>query len=238
MRFLRSEQGGSYDPKRLCGCYSCHEKSREKRHRLTVTLLPLLLSARNKTGFFLPTQPKIKHKRVKNMSTIKRTTTTGTTGAAARKPAATAVKGDGVTKRLQSELMGLMTSGDKGATAFPDGDNLFKWVGTLKGGDDTAFEGLVYKLELKFPPEYPFSPPTITFTTPCFHPNVDDRGNICLDILKDKWSASLSVSAVLQSLRSLLGDPNNDSPLNGQAAAMWHDQKAFREQVLKVHRGA
>lgn len=146
-------------------------------------------------------------------------------------------KGDGVTKRLQTELMGLMTSGDKAATAFPDGDNLFKWVGTLKGGDDTAFEGLVYKLELRFPPEYPFSPPTITFTTPCFHPNVDDRGNICLDILKDKWSASLSVSAVLQSLRSLLGDPNNDSPLNGQAAAMWHDQKAFREQVVKTHRG-
>jgi len=154
------------------------------------------------------------------------------------KPAAVASKpqsGDGVTRRLQSELMGLMTAGDKGATAFPDGDNLFKWVGTLKGGDGTPFEGLTYKLELRFPPDYPFSPPQVTFTTPCFHPNVDDKGNICLDILKDKWSASLSVSAVLQSLRSLLGDPNNDSPLNGHAAALWADQRSFREQVIKVH---
>jgi ubiquitin-conjugating enzyme E2 C len=147
-------------------------------------------------------------------------------------------KGDGVTKRLQSELMVLMSSGDKGATAFPEGDNLFKWVGTLKGGDATPFEGLVYKLDLKFPPDYPFVPPTITFTTPCFHPNVDEKsGSICLDILKDKWSASLSVSAVLQSLRSLLADPNNDSPLNSHAAMLWADQKAFREQVLKSHRG-
>ena len=144
---------------------------------------------------------------------------------------------DGVTKRLQGELLTLMTSGDKGATAFPEGDNLFKWIGTLKGGDGTPFEGLSYKLDLRFPPDYPFSPPQITFVTPCFHPNVDERGNICLDILKDKWSASLSVSAVLQSLRSLLGDPNNDSPLNGQAAAMWSDQVSYREQVIKVHTG-
>ena len=153
-------------------------------------------------------------------------------------PANKQQSGDGVTKRLQSELMSLMSSGDKGASAFPDGDNLFRWVGTLRGGDGTPFEGLTYKLELRFPPDYPFSPPQITFTTPCFHPNVDDKGNICLDILKDKWSASLSVSAVLQSLRSLLGDPNNESPLNGQAAAMWADQKSFREHVVRVHRGA
>jgi len=143
--------------------------------------------------------------------------------------------GDGVTKRLQAELMSLMMSSDKHATAFPDGDNMFKWVGTLRGGDDTPFEGLTYKLDIRFPAEYPFSAPAITFTTPCFHPNIDTQGNICLDILKDKWSASLSISAVLQSLRSLLGDPNIDSPLNGQAAALWSDQTAFRSEVLRVY---
>ena len=33
--------------------------------------------------------------------------------------------GKATTKRLQSELMQLMMSGDKDATAFPQGDNLF-----------------------------------------------------------------------------------------------------------------
>jgi hypothetical protein len=36
-----------------------------------------------------------------------------------------------VTKRLQQELMSLMCSGDSGVSAFPAGDSLFNWVGTL-----------------------------------------------------------------------------------------------------------
>lgn len=66
------------------------------------------------------------------------------------------------------------------------------------------YEGLTYKLKLVFPETYPYKAPLITFETPCFHPNVDEHGNICLDILKEKWSSAFSVSTILQSLRSLL----------------------------------
>lgn len=38
-----------------------------------------------------------------------------------------------VTKRLQSELTALMNSADPGVSAFPDGDSLFSWVGTIQG---------------------------------------------------------------------------------------------------------
>jgi ubiquitin-conjugating enzyme E2 C len=50
-----------------------------------------------------------------------------------------------------------------------------------------------------------------------------------LDILKDKWSPVNTVEAVLVSLRSLLGEPNNESPLNSQAAEMWEAQEQYRE---------
>uniref|UniRef100_A0A2K6S180 Ubiquitin conjugating enzyme E2 C n=1 Tax=Saimiri boliviensis boliviensis TaxID=39432 RepID=A0A2K6S180_SAIBB len=43
-----------------------------------------------------------------------------------------------VGKRLQRELMTLMMSGDKGISAFPESDNLFKWVGTIHGAAGTA----------------------------------------------------------------------------------------------------
>lgn len=56
-----------------------------------------------------------------------------------------------VTKRLQSELMSLMASSDKGISAFPDGDSLFSWIGTIEGAPGTVFEGLSFKLSLKFP---------------------------------------------------------------------------------------
>jgi ubiquitin-conjugating enzyme E2 C len=68
-----------------------------------------------------------------------------------------------------------------------------------------VYEGLTYKLSLEFPHSYPYSAPVVKFITPCFHPNVDTQGNICLDILKEKWSALYDVRTILLSLQSLLG---------------------------------
>ena len=68
-----------------------------------------------------------------------------------------------------------------------------------------VYEDLRYKLSLEFPSGYPYNAPTVKFLTPCYHPNVDTQGNICLDILKDKWSALYDVRTILLSIQSLLG---------------------------------
>jgi len=138
-----------------------------------------------------------------------------------------------VSKRLQKELMTLMMSGDKGISAFPEGDNLFRWKGTLVGPEGTVYAALKYKLSLEFTSSYPYSPPTVKFETPIYHPNVDQFGNICLDILKEKWSASYDTRTILLSIQSLLGDPNNDSPLNVPAAELWPSQAAFKKTLLE-----
>ncbi|CAL9706570.1 unnamed protein product [Knipowitschia caucasica] len=144
-----------------------------------------------------------------------------------------ATKGS-VTKRLQQELMTLMMSGDKGISAFPESENLFKWVGTIDGAPGTVYEGLRFRVSLDFPDGYPFHPPQVKFVTPCFHPNVDEQGFICLDILKDKWSALYDVRTILLSLQSLLGEPNNESPLNTKAADLWSNQEAFKTHLLST----
>lgn len=75
-------------------------------------------------------------------------------------------------------------SGDLGVSAFPESESIFTWIGTIMGGKGTVYEGLSYKLSLRFPHDYPFKPPQVKFQTLCFHPNVDQFGNICLDILQ------------------------------------------------------
>lgn len=115
-------------------------------------------------------------------------------------------------------------SGNSSVSAFPEGDNLFSWVAQITGGSGTLYEGLKYKLSLSFPSRYPYAPPTVKFVTPCYHPNVDKHGNICLDILKEKWSALYDVRTILLSIQSLLAEPNNDSPLNVEAAELWDNQ--------------
>jgi len=157
------------------------------------------------------------------------------TAAASGKAAAPAssAAGQSVNKRLQSELMALMMSAESGLSAFPDGDNIFQWTGTITGGAGTVYEGLTFKLNLKFPTSYPYEAPQVTFLTPCFHPNVDQYGNICLDILKEKWSAVYNVRTILLSIQSLLGDPNLDSPLNGHAASIWHNVSEYKKALTK-----
>jgi ubiquitin-conjugating enzyme E2 C len=120
--------------------------------------------------------------------------------------------------------MTLMTNAVKGISAFPESDNMLSWAGTVSGPLGTVYEGLVYKISIKFPASYPFAPPTIKFETPCFHPNVDNYGNICLDILKDKWSAIYNVQTILLSLQSLLGGKFLKSYLYGLLHVLFQNQ--------------
>ena len=50
--------------------------------------------------------------------------------------------------------------------------------------------------------------------------------------------AAYSVQTVLISLQTLLGDPNNASPLNGQAAQLWSQPAEYRRTVLKRYKEA
>ncbi|EXC38074.1 Ubiquitin-conjugating enzyme E2 19 [Morus notabilis] len=165
-------------------------------------------------------------------------TTAGPNAAPAKQPLppAKTVDSQSVLKRLQSELMALMMGGDSGISAFPEGDNIFCWKGTIIGSKDTVFEGTEYRLSLSFSNDYPFKPPKVKFENVCFHPNVDLHGNICLDILQDKWSSAYDVRTILLSIQSLLGEPNISSPLNSQAAQLWSNQEDYRKMVEKLYK--
>ncbi|XP_039024718.1 probable ubiquitin-conjugating enzyme E2 C [Hibiscus syriacus] len=140
------------------------------------------------------------------------------------------------TQRLQKELMDLMIcGGDLGVSAFPQGESVFTWIGTVEGRKGTMYEGLSYKVSLHFTSDYPFKPPEVKFETICFHPNVNQFGNICLDILLDKWSSAYDCRTILFSVQSLLGDPNPDSPLNTYAAALWNSKEDCRKMVQARH---
>jgi ubiquitin-protein ligase len=104
--------------------------------------------------------------------------------------------------------MTMMLTPTPGISAFPDDGNMLSWTATITGPTETPYSGLNLKLSFAFPSNYPYAPPTVLFKTPIYHPNVDFSGRICLDILKEKWSAVYNVQSVLLSLQSLLGEPN------------------------------
>ena len=45
-----------------------------------------------------------------------------------------------------------------------------------------------FRIKIEFPAEYPFKPPKITFLTKVYHPNIDEKGQVCLPIISaENW---------------------------------------------------
>jgi ubiquitin-protein ligase len=54
---------------------------------------------------------------------------------------------------------------------------------------------------MHFEEAYPNKPPGVKFISDMFHPNVYGTGELCLDILQNRWSPTYDVAAVLTSIQ-------------------------------------
>jgi ubiquitin-conjugating enzyme E2 G2 len=156
-------------------------------------------------------------------------------------------------KRLFHEYKLLTSDPPDGITAGPlSEDDIFSWEALIAGPIDTPFEGGIFPAELKFPKDYPLSPPTMRFLGGIWHPNVYPNGVVCISILhppgddpnhyeqaSERWSPIQSVEKILISVMSMLAEPNDESPANVEAAKMWRERRAeYESQVRKdVRRG-
>lgn len=102
---------------------------------------------------------------------------------------------------------------------------------------------------MHFEEQYPNKPPGVKFISQMFHPNVYGTGELCLDILQNRWSPTYDVAAILTSIQryvkclkssntvltnssSLLNDPNTSSPANVEASNLYKDNR--KEYVKRV----
>lgn len=54
--------------------------------------------------------------------------------------------------------------------------------------DQPPYNKGAFRIEINFPAEYPFKPPKVMFLTKIYHPNVDEKGQVCLPIISpENW---------------------------------------------------
>lgn len=119
-----------------------------------------------------------------------------------------------------------------------DENDLTTWKATIIGADDTPYKGGVFNIEIKTVPQYPFKPPSVKFLTRIYHPNINQNGHICIDILKNQWSPALTLDKVLLCIQTLMREPNADDPLDTDAGTLYKNDRekynnTVKEYVLK-----
>ncbi|KAI8348488.1 ubiquitin-conjugating enzyme/RWD-like protein, partial [Mortierella sp. GBAus27b] len=143
--------------------------------------------------------------------------------------------------RMGREIKDLETSPPLGIVCFPLNDNIMHLQAEFTGPPDTPYSGGTFKMEIHIPDKYPFEPPRCEFLTRVYHPNIDDQGRICLDILKGPpkgtWNPAISIATMLLSLRVLLANPNPDDPLLVDVANEFKENKTlFNEKAREYTR--
>lgn len=129
-------------------------------------------------------------------------------------------------RRLMKDLAALSKHSDDTVFAQPLEDDMLTWIAVLIGPEGTPFARGTFSLVLVFDESYPSRPPEVSFISELFHPNVYANGDLCLDILRSRWTPSYDVLGILLSIQSLLGDPNTSSPANIEAARLFEEDTA------------
>ncbi|PWY90825.1 ubiquitin-protein ligase [Aspergillus heteromorphus CBS 117.55] len=113
-------------------------------------------------------------------------------------------------------------------------ENILTWtIGLIVLNPDSLYYGGYFKAVMKFPSNYPYSPPEFQFLRPLYHPNIYKDGRLCISILhapgedamsgelaSERWSPAQRVESVLISIISLLDDAEISSPANVDASVM------------------
>ncbi|KAL0222041.1 hypothetical protein RCL1_001895 [Eukaryota sp. TZLM3-RCL] len=144
-------------------------------------------------------------------------------------------------QRVLREIRQLQTNPPPDVS-FVSNDHITSILAEIKGPKSTPFEDRFYSVRLRFPSDFPRSPPTAVFETPIFHPNISPTGDVCVNTLKRDWNSETSISHVFQVIVCLLIEPYPESALNEVAArlAIYEYEEYFKRAKLhaQVHGGS
>lgn len=119
------------------------------------------------------------------------------------------------------------------ALSQPDPADVMNYKITIKP-DEGCYRGGRFTFDLKIPNTYPHEPPKLKCETSIYHPNIDQDGNVCLNILREDWKPVLTINAIIYGLLHLFYEPNSEDPLNTEAAELLkNDRRHFEMNVRK-----
>ncbi|XP_064085509.1 ubiquitin-conjugating enzyme E2 L3-like isoform X1 [Macrobrachium nipponense] len=134
---------------------------------------------------------------------------------------------------VRHELADIRKSGIKSFRDIQvDESNILTWQGLIVPENPPYNKG-AFRIEVNFPAEYPFKPPKINFKTKIYHPNVDEKGQVCLPIISaENWKPATKTDQVIEALINLVNEPEPEHPLRADLAEDYtKDRKKFMKNA-------
>ncbi|TRY49983.1 Ubiquitin-conjugating enzyme e2 [Cryptosporidium tyzzeri] len=84
---------------------------------------------------------------------------------------------------------------------------------------------------IRVPKEYPFKPPKVKCLSKILHPNIDKLGHVCINIIREDWKPTLTISIVICGLLNLLIEPSNSDPFNEFASILFESNLSLFKSI-------
>ena len=106
----------------------------------------------------------------------------------------------------------------------------------LEGPKATPYEGGIFRVKLIIPNEFPIAAPKGIFITKIFHPNISEKGEICVNTLKRDWnSRQWSLYNLFEVIKCLLIVPFPESALNEEAGKIFMENYDEYSKIAKMY---
>ena len=115
----------------------------------------------------------------------------------------------------------------------PIDSNIFDLLGSIEGPPGSPYEGGIFYIRIAIPPEFPFRGPKCRFLTKIYHPNIDAKGKLCLEVLGSCWEPRHGrLEKLLLAICALLDDPFVSDALVPEIAETYiQDRRSFNENA-------
>lgn len=141
-----------------------------------------------------------------------------------------------IMKILWRQFQDLMQKSPEGVYPILNEEDPSSIEANILGPQSTPYEKGLFRVKLIFLADFPMTPPKGYFITKIYHPNVSERGEICVNTLGKDWNQkNWSLYNLFEVIKCLMIIPFPESSLNEEAGKLFMENYDEYSKIARIY---